>query len=234
MLCAFVLNPARRPGRRCTGADASQTMAHPVLDLVRHGLQLWLRGQCDALDHLELELEGTPQGLLQGRLPAARLQARGVARGTLRLSRAIITCRDLQLDPGRLRPGRPLPLATPLVVTLEVWCSAADLQHMVLDAGDAAMGVALLTHFRGPSGGNCGGWRLQITDTGLRLLPPAHQSHIPPLLLQLTAVDHKIIVHGKEAPDRPTTIPLDPAVDVHGLRLDAQHLHLWGEALLSP
>lgn len=209
-------------------------MVHPVLDLVRHGLQLWLRGQCDALAHLQLDLDGTPKGLLKGRLDAVCLQARDVVRGELRLSRAVITCRDLQLDLGRLRPGQPLPLAAPLSVTLDLWCSAADLQHMLLDAGDAAMGVALLTHFRGPSSGNCRGWQLQVTDTGLRLLPPARQTQTPPLLLSLEAVDHEIVVHGEEVPDRPTTIPLDPAIRVHGLRFDAQHLRLRGEALVRP
>lgn len=209
-------------------------MAHPVLNLMRHGLQLWLRGQCDALGHLQLDLDGTPKGLLKGRLDAACLQARGVVRGTLRLRRAIITCRDLQLDLGRLRPGLPLPLAAPLSVTLDLWWSAVDLQHMVLGAGDAAMGVALLTHFRGPSAGNCRGWQLQITDPGLRLLPPTRQKQTPPLLLQLEAVDHEIVVHGEEAPDRPTTIPVDPAIRIHELRLDAQHLRLRGEALVRP
>ncbi|SAY38707.1 LmeA family phospholipid-binding protein [Candidatus Synechococcus spongiarum] len=209
-------------------------VAHPVLNLVRHVLQLWLRGQCDALDHLQLDLDGTPKGLMQGRLDAACLQARGVVRGALRLSRAIITCRDLQLDLGRLRPGQPLPLAAPLSVTVDLWCSAADLQHMVLGAGGITMGVALLTHFRGPGAGNGRGWQLQITDSGLRLLPPAPQTQTPPLLLELAVVDHQIVVHGEEAPDRPTTIPLDPAIRIHELRLDAQHLHLRGEALVRP
>ena len=209
-------------------------MAHPVLNLVRHGLRFWLRGQCDALDHLHLDLEGTPEGLLKGRLDAARLQARGIVRGAFRLSRAIVTCRDLQLDLGRLRHGQPVALAAPLNVRLEVWCSAADLQHMVLDAGDGAIGVALLAHFRGPGAGNCRGWQLQTTEAGLRLLPPARQTQAPPLLLQLRAVDHKIAVHGQEAPDRPTVIPLDPAIRIHDLRIDARHLHLRGEALVTP
>ncbi|MYF19804.1 MAG: DUF2993 domain-containing protein [Synechococcus sp. SB0677_bin_5] len=209
-------------------------MVHPVLNLVRHGLQLWLRGQCDALDHLHLDLQGTPEGLLKGRLAAAHLQARGIVWGACRLSRAIITCRDLQLDPGRLRPGQPMALAAPLNVTLEVWCSAADLQHMVLGPGEAPMGAALLAHFRGPNSGNCRGWRLQITETGVRLLPPAQQTRTPPLLLQLGAVDHGIAVHGEEAPDRPATIPLDPAIRIHDVRIDAQHLHVRGEASVRP
>ena len=209
-------------------------MAHPVLDLLRHGLQLWLRSQCDALDHLQVNLEGTPTGLLQGRLEAAHLQARAIAREELRLSRAVLTCRNLHLDLGRLRPGQPLPLAAPLSVDLEVWCSAADLQHMVLEAGDAAMGMALLTHFRGPSAGTCRGWQLELTDAGLHLLPPAQHPPIPPLQLQLDAVDHQIVVHGDEAPECPTTIPLDPAIHVQELRLDAQHLYLRCEALMQP
>ncbi|MCY3654054.1 MAG: DUF2993 domain-containing protein [Synechococcus sp. SB0678_bin_12] len=209
-------------------------MAYPLLKLVGHGLQLWLRAQCDALDHLHLDLEGTPAGLLKGRLEAVHLQARGVIWGACRLSRAIITCRDLQLDPGRIRPGQPMALSAPLTARLEMWCSATDLQYMMLGAGDAAIGMALLAHFRGPSAGNCRGWRLQMTDAGLRLLPPAQQTRTPPLLLQLQAVDYRITVHGQEAPDRPTTIPLDPAIRIHDVTIDAQHLHVRGEASVRP
>lgn len=208
-------------------------MPNPVLGLVRSGLQRWLRGQCDALDHLHLDLEGTAQGLLKGRLQAARLEARGVVRGACRLSRAVVTCQDLQLDLGRLRPGRPIPLSAPLNLRLEVWCSAADLQHMVLGEGDAPTGTALLAHFRGLRPGDCRGWRLETTGTGLRLLPPLQQTRTPPLLLQPRAADHGIAVHGQEVPDRPVTIPLDPALRIHGLAVEARHLRLWGEALLQ-
>lgn len=209
-------------------------MANPMLELVRHGLQIWLRSQCEAVDQLHLDLEGTPEGLLQGRLDAACLQAQGIVWGVFRVSRAIIRCRDLQLELGRLRPGQPMPLSAPLSVTLELWCSAADLQHMVLAEGDAALGVALLAHFRGLSAEDCRGWQLRMTEAGLHLLPPARQSQTLPLLLQLRAVDHRIAVHAEEAPDRPTTIPLDPAIRIHGLTIDARHLRLRGEALVSP
>lgn len=209
-------------------------MARAILNLVRHGLQLWLRSQCDALDHLQLDLKGTSEGLLRGHLEAARLQAQGIVWGAFRLSRAIVTCQDLQLDLGRLRPGQPMALAAPLNVTLEVWCSAADLQHMVLAKGDDALGVSLLVHFRGPGAGNCRGWQLQTTEAGLHLLPPAWQPRTPSLLLQLRAVDYRIVVHAQEAPDRPTTIPLDPAIRIHNLRIDTRHLRVGGEALVRP
>lgn len=205
-----------------------------MLAPVRYGLQLWLRDQCDALDHLHLDLKGTPAGLLKGRLQAACLEARGIVWGALRLSQAIITCCDLQLDLDHLRPGRPMALSAPLLVRLELWCSAADLQHMLLGEGDAALGVALLAHFRGLSPGDCGGWRLRMTGAGLQLLPPGQQIQTPPLLLQLRAVDHRIAVHTEEAPDRPTTIPLDPAIRIHDLKMTPQHLRLWGEALVTP
>jgi len=47
-------------------------------------------------------------------------------------------------------------------------------------------------------------------------------------------VDYRITVHGQEAPDRPTTIPLDPAIRIHDLRMEARHLHVRGEALVTP
>ena len=167
-------------------------------------------------------------------MEAACLHARGIVRGEFHLSQAIITCRDLQLDLGRLRPGQPLALSAPLLVGLELWCSAADLQHMVLGGENAALGVALLARFRGLPSGSCGGWKLQITGAGLRLLPPAPQIQIPPLFLQLRVVDHGVAVHAQEAPDQPTIIPLDPAIRIHDFTLDPQHLRLRGEAWVTP
>lgn len=209
-------------------------MVNPILGLVRRGLQLWFRGQCDALAHLQLDLKGTPERLLKGRLDAVHLQAQGIVWGEYRLSRAVVTCQDLQLDLVRLRPGQPMALSAPLTIKLEVWCSAADLQQMVLGKGDSAMGVTLLTHFRGLRPEDCRGWQLEMTGSCLRLLPPAQQTPIPPLLLQLRAMDHGITVDAEEARDRPTTISLDPAIRIDNLIIDAQHLRLWGEALVTP
>ena len=209
-------------------------MANPMLNLVRNGLQLWLRDQCDAVDDLHLHLNGTPWGLLQGRLDTVRLHAQGVVRGMYRLSQVIVTCNDLQLDLNLLRPDQPMALSGPLLVRLEVRCSAMDLQHMLLGEGDAAVGVALLAHFRGLNPEDCRGWKLQITESGLRFLPPVQDNQRPPLLLQPKIEKHNIAVYAEEAPDRPVIIPLDPAIRIHKLTIDAQHLHVQGKALVRP
>ena len=206
-----------------------------MLELVRYGLQLWLRDQCDALDHLHLELNGTAGELLQGRLKAAHLHAQGIVWGAYRLSQAIVTCQDLQLDMSYLWTGQSsTPLSSPLLVKLELWCSAADLQYMLLGKGSAAMGVGLLDHFLGLSPGECRDWQLEITETGLRFLPPAQQNKNSPLLLQLRVEEHKIAVYRDEASSRPTTIPLDSAIRINGLKIEAQQIHVWGEALVTP
>jgi len=205
----------------------------PILDLVSYGLQLWLRSQCEQLDHLQLDLEGTAAQLLRGRLAAARLHGRGIVWRLLRLSRATITCQDVRLDLRQLGPHQPLGLSTPLVVAMELWFSSADLQHTQLDGDGSTMGMLLLSHFRGLTTEESCGWRLQVMEDSLGLVPP-DQSPEPPLLVQLRAMDQTIAAYADEAPHGPTTLPLDRAIRVHHVRVDGQYLYVRGEALVTP
>jgi hypothetical protein len=44
------------------------TTSGPVMQLLASGLQLWVRQQCDAIESLEIQLEGSALGLLRGKL----------------------------------------------------------------------------------------------------------------------------------------------------------------------
>ena len=76
------------------GPERSETAAGdsgPVLGLLCRGLEFWVRQQCQAIDSLQIRLEGSALQLLRGRLEGVRVEARGVR------------YQDLELEEVRLR-----------------------------------------------------------------------------------------------------------------------------------
>ena len=59
----------------------------PLLSLVARGLELWLRQRCQAVNALEIQLEGSMAELLRGHLQGVRLRARQVVFQNLSLER---------------------------------------------------------------------------------------------------------------------------------------------------
>ncbi len=81
------------------GENASaESGSGPVLALLSRGLEFWVRQQCQAIESLEIRLEGSALQLLRGRLEGVQVQARGVR------------YQDLELAEVRLRRGpQPIP-----------------------------------------------------------------------------------------------------------------------------
>lgn len=100
-----------------TGADSigsdgagSDRAGGPVLQLLATGLQLWVRQQCQAVDSLQIELQGSALKLLRGRLDGVRVLARGVVYRDLRLELVELASDALQVQMGQLWRGQPLQL----------------------------------------------------------------------------------------------------------------------------
>ena len=51
----------------------------PLLQLLSNGLQIWIRGQCDEVGELKLNLQGSALQLLRGKLVGVSLTARKVS-----------------------------------------------------------------------------------------------------------------------------------------------------------
>lgn len=82
----------------------------PVLQLLGAGLQLWVRQQCESVESLEIQLQGSALQLLRGRLEGVRLLARGVSYRHLRLELVELSSAALQVQMGNLWRGQPLQL----------------------------------------------------------------------------------------------------------------------------
>jgi hypothetical protein len=88
----------------------------PLLQLLARALELWLRQHCDAVQNLEIQLQGSTRELLQGRLAGVRVQARGVRYRQLELELVDLQVGELQLQLGRLWLGQlpQLPQQIPI------------------------------------------------------------------------------------------------------------------------
>jgi hypothetical protein len=97
-------------------ADQDPSPAGPLLPLLARALEFWLRQRCEAVEQLDLKLEGTLAQLLRGHLQGARLQARQVAFQDLSLERVDLRSEPIQIGVARVLRGQSLRLEEPFLV----------------------------------------------------------------------------------------------------------------------
>ncbi|WP_087069221.1 DUF2993 domain-containing protein [Cyanobium sp. NIES-981] len=91
-------------------AEAGQRRGGPALQLLAAALRLWIRQQCEAIDQLELDLDGSALQLLGGHLDGVRLQARRVRYQGLELESVTLRSEPIQVQLGKVLRGQPLQL----------------------------------------------------------------------------------------------------------------------------
>jgi hypothetical protein len=105
----------------------------PLLKLLAKALELWLRQQCEAVQNLEIELQGSSRDLLRGRLAGVRVQARGVRYQQLELALVDLQVGELQLQLGQLWRGQPLQLPAQIPITGLVGFTPEALSNALLE-----------------------------------------------------------------------------------------------------
>ena len=133
--------PPLDPPTSDSGADPAA--AGPVLRLLARGLELWLRQQCEAIEELQIQLEGSAAQLVRGRLDGVRLQARGVCFQRLRFERVVLRSDPLQVRMGSLLRSQTLRLEHPLEIRGSVAFSAEGLSRSLTAPPWSALGDAL-------------------------------------------------------------------------------------------
>ena len=101
----------------------------PVLGLLSRGLELWLRQQCDTIEALEIQLEGSAAQLLRGRLEGVRLKARGVVFQRLEFEQVELRSDPIQVRIGALLRSRSFQLEEAFTIRGLVVFSAAGLRR---------------------------------------------------------------------------------------------------------
>lgn len=101
--------------------------SHIISTVLSPALRLWLRSQVEAVEALEVLIEGGDRQLLQGLVPRLTLLAQGVVYQGLALSRLKLVGRGIQVNFRQLLRGKPLQLSRVIPVLGEAMLTEEDL-----------------------------------------------------------------------------------------------------------
>jgi len=129
----------------------------PVMQLLASGLQLWLRQQCEAIESLEIRLEGSAMALLRGHLAGVQVLARRATYQGLQIELVELVSEPIQVQMGQVLRGRGLQLDHPFRIRGQVSFTAEGLTRSLArpqwrELGDAIaealLGITPLTELR--------------------------------------------------------------------------------------
>lgn len=208
----------------------------PVMQLLASGLQLWVRQQCEAIDSLEIRLEGSAMALLRGKLAGVQVWARGVRYQGLELEQVELHSEAIQVQMGRVLRGGGLQLDHPFRIRGQVSFTAEGLTRSLArpqwrglgDAiGEALLGITPLTELRVQAN------RLVLAAQGVA------ERGLIELATEVRASGGTVEIRGVGGASHPAEaasyrLPMDPNIAIEAARIEAGMLQLHGEARVSP
>jgi hypothetical protein len=202
----------------------------PLLSLLARALELWLRQQCQQIDSLEIQLEGSAARLLQGQLEAARLRARRVVFQDLRFESVELRGEAIRLRPGAALRGQGSLLREPFRVRGQLYLNSEDLNRSLGSAQWRQLGDNLVEALLGVSPL----MRVRILDRRLILSAPSAGQDLPIEVAATLAASEGTVVLQTQAQGPIYRLPMDPAIHIERAELEAGMLLLEGEALVRP
>lgn len=202
----------------------------PLLGVVARGLERWLRLQCQAVQELEITLEGSMVQLLRGHLQGVRLHARKVVFQNLSLERVDLRSGPIQVTMGGLLRGQSLRLEHPFRVRGAVLFTGEGLSRTLATPEWQELGDHLCAELLGVTPLES----VRLLDE--RLILRAHSGHgaapvqvetqlvLTPAGLQLRPLDGR----------SPLPLAMDDAICLERAEVRAGILELAGEALVQP
>ncbi len=210
--------------------DGNRSGGGPLLALLARALELWLRQQCQEIDSLEIQLEGSAARLLQGKLEGARLRARRVVFQDLRFESVELTGESILLQVGSALRGQASLLQEPFRVRGQISLSSDDLNRSLGSAQWRQLGDNLAEELLGVSPLV----RVRILDRRLVLSAPSAGSDRPIEVAATLAASDGTVVLQTQAEGPIYRVPMDPAIHIERAELEAGTLLLEGEALVRP
>jgi len=206
----------------------------PVMQLLASGLQLWVRQQCDAIESLEIRLEGSAMALLRGRLAGVQVMARRVTYQGLQIELVDLRSDPIDVQMGQVLRGKGLQLHHPFLIRGQVSLTADGLTRSLArpewrglgDAiGEALLGITPLTELRVQAN------RLVLAAQGVA------ERGLVELATEVRAVDGTVEIRGVNHPANEVAqhrLPMDPNITISEAGIQAGMLQLIGEARVSP
>ena len=218
------------PDRAEPSVAGERSGGGPLLSLLARTLELWLRQQCQQIDSLEIQLEGSAARLLQGQLEAARLRARRVVFQDLRFESVELRGEAIRLRPGAALRGQGSLLREPFRVRGQLYLNSEDLNRSLGSAQWRQLGDNLVEALLGVSPL----MRVRILDRRLILSAPSAGQDRPIEVAATLAASEGTVVLQTQAQGPIYRLPMDPAIHIERAELEAGMLLLEGEALVRP
>lgn len=202
----------------------------PVLQLLAAGLQLWVRQQCESVESMEIQLQGSALQLLRGRLEGVRLFARRVSYRNLRLELVELSSASLQVQMGNLWRGQPVQLQQSFRISGLVSFTPEGLSQSLAQPQWRPLADQLAEELLGIAP------LVRLAIRGDRLVFTAQAVGEPrPVELETTlqASAGSVLITAAEGAVS-CLLPMDPAVDVERAVLEAGMVVLEGNATVRP
>jgi hypothetical protein len=215
-----------------SGGDApggSEAPSGPVLALLARGLEIWLRRQCEAIETLEIQLQGSAAQLMVGRLEGVRLSARRVVYRDLRLESVELRSGPIRVRRSSLLPGRDLNLDEPFEVAGTVAFRGEDLGRSLACPAWRDLGDGLAQDLLGIS--PLAGLRIDEQQLVLQALPSGSEEPVE-IAAEVRAEGGSLELRSLEG-GALSRLPMDPAIQIHTAGLRGGLLELEGEARVS-
>jgi len=205
------------------------TSSGPVMQLLASGLQLWVRQQCDAIESLEIHLEGSALGLLRGKLAGVTLMARRVSYQELELELVQLTSSPIEVNIGKLLKGQPLQLQHPFTIQGQVGLTAEGLTQSIIKPqwrgladhlGERLLGITPLVELR------------ISQDTLIFAAAAAGDGGLVELETHLDASDGTVVINAN-AGGLQVELPMDPGITIERANLEGGMVQLYGTAKVS-
>ncbi len=210
--------------------EAERSGGGPLLALLAKALELWLRQQCEDIESLEIQLEGSAARLMQGHLDGARLRARRAVFQEWRIEAVDLRGEAIRLRLGAALRGQASLLREPFRVWGQVYLSSEGLNRSLGSPQWRQLGDRLAEELLGVSPLA----RVRILERHLVLSAPAAGSGRPiEVEATLAATDGTVEVQT-QANGPIYRLPMDPAIRIERAELEAGTLLLEGEAQVNP
>jgi hypothetical protein len=199
------------------------------MQLVASGLQLWVRQQCDAIESLEIQLEGSALGLLRGKLAGVSLMARRVSYQQLELELVQLTSSPLEVNIGKLLKGQPLQLQHPFTIRGQVGFTAEGLNQSISrpqwrgladHLGEMLLGISPVVELR------------ISQDKLIFAAKAAGEVGLVELETHLDATDGAVVINAIQGKLQ-VELPMDPGITIERANLEGGMVQLYGTAKVS-
>jgi hypothetical protein len=205
------------------------TSSGPVMQLLASGLQLWVRQQCDAIESLDIQLEGSALGLLRGKLAGVRLMARRVSYQQLELEVVQLTSSPIEVNIGKLLKGQPLQLQHPFTIRGQVGFTAEGLTQSISKPqwrgladhlGEMLLGISPVVELR------------ISQDKLIFAAKAAGEVTLVELETHLDTNDGAVVINAS-AGKLQVELPMDPGITIERANLEGGMVQLYGTAKVS-